>query len=116
MYYVSYLMQDLPNNLLNYGLYLLPSVPGKLGKYMDDGRCLGDYVFHGHVPRIEVSIAHSRLTDYELLLKPPTENLHVFAHILCAILSVKTIYIILYTSQWSTVSFHGIHKLGIYRL
>ena len=42
--------------MLNYGLYLLPSVPGKLGKYMDDGRCLGDYVLHGHVPRLEVSI------------------------------------------------------------
>ena len=48
-------MQDLPNNLLNYGLYLLPSVQGKLGKYMDDGRYLGEYVLHGHVPRIEVS-------------------------------------------------------------
>ena len=48
-------MQDLPNNLLNYGLYLLPSVAGKLGKYMDDGRYLGEYVLHGHVPRIEVS-------------------------------------------------------------
>lgn len=50
------LQQDLPFNLLNYGLYLLPSVPGKLGKYMDDGRFLGDYVFHGHVPRLEVSV------------------------------------------------------------
>lgn len=49
-------LQDLPFNLLNYGLYLLPSVPGKLGKYMDDGRFLGDYVFHGHVPRLEVSV------------------------------------------------------------
>ena len=42
--------------MLNYGLYLLSSVPGKLGKYMDDGRILGDYVLHGHVPRLEVSI------------------------------------------------------------
>jgi SH3/ankyrin repeat-containing protein len=48
------LNQDLPNNLLNYGLYLLPSVAGKLGKYMDDGRYLGEYVLHGHVPRIEL--------------------------------------------------------------
>lgn len=51
--------QDLPFNLLNYGLYMLPSVPGKLGKYMDDGRFLGDYVFHGHVPRLEVQSVSS---------------------------------------------------------
>jgi hypothetical protein len=55
------LNQDLPNNLLNYGLYLLPSVAGKLGKYMDDGRYLGEYVLHGHVPRIEVSSLIVRL-------------------------------------------------------
>ena len=29
---------------------------------MDDGRCLGDYVLHGHVPRLEVSLDNSYWT------------------------------------------------------
>ena len=47
-------LQDLPNDLLNYSLYMPPTGVGKLGKYLDDGRLLSDYTLQGHVPKLEV--------------------------------------------------------------
>ena len=53
-------LQDLPKNDLNYSLYLPTgtSGSGKLGKFLDDGRMLADYVLEGRVPRLEVGWAH----------------------------------------------------------
>lgn len=47
-------IQELPNDPLNYGLYLPASSIGKLGKFLNDSLLLSFYVLEGNVPRLEV--------------------------------------------------------------
>ena len=47
--------QELPNDPLNYGLYLPVSSIGKLGKFLNDGLLLNYYALEGSIPRLEVS-------------------------------------------------------------
>eukprot|EP00731_Ephydatia_muelleri_P029871 Em0021g394a len=45
--------QELPNDFLNYGIYL-PGSGQRLGKYLDDSRALSEYVLQGNVPKLEL--------------------------------------------------------------